>query len=369
MSISYVENGDSGLVARTLINQAIDGVNSGSFPYTGSAKITGSLSVTGSTISTLGFTGSLQGTSSYALTASYVANASSFPFTGSAIISGSLVVTGSILSENQTISGSIYTNGTITFSEQPFISSTYPSGNIYISALNAGILHLNDDGGEGDIRMLNGQGSKLHIKGDTIITGSLIATERIKSTGSLILQPNENDNRYLEIYNTSPQDTHITASGGLIYLGDDTTYVKVDNYYTNSKIIEIRADGGLTVTGSLNMSGSLNVDAPNGEINLTGSLKLSGGGITGAGTGVMFIDSNNIVSNMVHFSANSDTITGGDRGTMNLANLGIGGSASGLIIPTTSPSVPDTGSMYFDAPSGKLYIYDGTQWLQSVFVP
>ena len=96
-----------------------------------------------------------------------------FPYTGSAKITGSLSVTGSISNiGDQTISGSIYTNGTITFSGQPFISSTYPSGNIYISALNNGILHLNDDGGESDIWMLNGS-NKLRIKGDTSITGSL----------------------------------------------------------------------------------------------------------------------------------------------------------------------------------------------------
>jgi hypothetical protein len=61
MSISYVENGDSGLVARTLINQAIEGVNNSTLPYTGSAQITGSLIITGSTISTDGFIGSLSG--------------------------------------------------------------------------------------------------------------------------------------------------------------------------------------------------------------------------------------------------------------------------------------------------------------------
>jgi hypothetical protein len=50
MSISYVQNGDSGLVARTIINQVIDEVNNGPFPYTGSAIISGSLEVTGELI-------------------------------------------------------------------------------------------------------------------------------------------------------------------------------------------------------------------------------------------------------------------------------------------------------------------------------
>ena len=62
--------------------------------------------------------------------------------------------------------------GNITFPSGSFISSTNISGNIYISTLNDGILHLNDDGGEGDVWMLNGQ-NKLRIEGDTIITGSI----------------------------------------------------------------------------------------------------------------------------------------------------------------------------------------------------
>jgi hypothetical protein len=109
MSISYVNNGDSGLVARTLINQTISEVNSisGSFPFTGSAIITGSLVITGSTTSTGGFTGSLFGTSSWAISSSHavtssyalsVAGGITFPYTGSAVITGSLVVTGSTTS-------------------------------------------------------------------------------------------------------------------------------------------------------------------------------------------------------------------------------------------------------------------------------
>ena len=61
--------------------------------------ITGSIDVSGS-ITAFSFTGSLQGTSSYALTASYAMNGggggASFPYTGDAVITGSLVVTGSL---------------------------------------------------------------------------------------------------------------------------------------------------------------------------------------------------------------------------------------------------------------------------------
>jgi len=90
------------------------------------------------------------------------------------------------------------------------------------------------------------------------ITGSIGLTGRIKSGGSLILQPDATDVRYLEIYNTSPTDTHITASGGQIFLGDDVTYVKVDNY-GSVKHIDIVADNGTNISGSVQITGSLDV--------------------------------------------------------------------------------------------------------------
>ena len=98
------------------------------------------------------------------------------------------------------------------------------------------------------------------IDGNVDITGSLHSTDII-GTGSLFLQPNQSDARYLEIYNTSPTDTHITASGGQIFLGDDQTYVKVDNYGSVERI-DIVAGNELNVSSSI--------------VNLTGSLHQSG---------------------------------------------------------------------------------------------
>ena len=103
------------------------------------------------------------------------------------------------------------------------------------------------------------------ITGSLGITGSLYSTNII-GTGSLFLQPNQSDVRFIEIYNTSPTDTHITASGGQIFIGDDVTYIKVDNY-GSVKYIDIVADNGLTisasiikVTGSLYQSGTFYPD-------------------------------------------------------------------------------------------------------------
>jgi hypothetical protein len=95
---------------------------------------------------------------------------------------------------------------------------------------------------------------------DFIVSGSLHSTDII-GTGSLFLQPNQADARYLEVYNTSPTDTHITASGGQIFLGDDQTYVKVDNYGSVERI-DVVAGNELVVSSSI--------------VNLTGSLHQSG---------------------------------------------------------------------------------------------
>jgi hypothetical protein len=155
------------------------------------------------------------------------------------------------------VSGAIKTNGAITFSESAFNSTTNISGALYFSSLNNGTLHLNDDGGEGDVFIGWGP-NNTHIRGNTDITGSLGVTN-IKGTGSLFLQPDQSDVRFLEIYNTSPTDTHITASGGQLYLGDDVTYVKVETYGSVNHI-DIVADNGVNISGSVQVTGSLSVD-------------------------------------------------------------------------------------------------------------
>jgi hypothetical protein len=111
------------------------------------------------------------------------------------------------------------------------------------------------DGTSGD-SLFAQTGSYWATTNDLQVTGSLGITN-IYGTGSLFLQPNQADARFVEIYNTSPTDTHITASGGQIFLGDDVTYVKVDNYGSVERI-DIVAGNELVVSSSvINLSGSL----------------------------------------------------------------------------------------------------------------
>jgi hypothetical protein len=122
----------------------------------------------------------------------------------------------------------------------------------------------------------------LAVTASTVTAGGFVQTNNVQGTGSLILTPDLNVGRYLEIYNTSATDTHITASGGLIFLGDDTTYVRVDNY-SNFNSIEIKADSEIKLLGDTVITGSVNITTalrlvpvsplPTGT---TGSLAVSG---------------------------------------------------------------------------------------------
>jgi collagen type VII alpha len=176
------------------------------------------------------------------------------PITGSAIDTGSFATTGS-----NTFIGAQIIEGNVTFPSNSFVSTDNTSGSLYLSSLNQGTLYLNADGGEGDVIVgYSAWQNSLKVKGGTTeITGSLGVTN-IKGTGSLFLQPNQTDARYLEVYNTSPTDTHITASGGQIFLGDDVTYVKVDNYGT-VKRIDIVAENDVNVSGSMSVTGSIDI--------------------------------------------------------------------------------------------------------------
>ena len=95
------------------------GIVTGSLQVIGNAEVTGSLEVTS------GITGSLLGTSSYALTASYLEGyISPFPFTGSALISGSLEITGSTAS-SQGFIGALQGNADTATSSSYALSASY----------------------------------------------------------------------------------------------------------------------------------------------------------------------------------------------------------------------------------------------------
>jgi hypothetical protein len=148
------------------------------------------------------------------------------------------------------------------------------------------------------------------FKGDQTISGSITVTNTIKGTGSINLQPNDSDARYLEIYNTSPTDTHITASGGQLFLGDDQTYVKVDNYGSVDRI-DIVAGNLINVSSSVQFTGS---------VQITGSLGVTGSILGSNEDGlVVNLGSGNTIPNI---GANGNALAFGNNITNNSANNG-----------------------------------------------
>jgi hypothetical protein len=140
-----------------------------------------------------------------------------------------------------------------------FISSTFISASAAASGFGSGGGSINTDS-------FATTGSNT-FKGEQIISSSLIVTNEIKGTGSIFLQPDVNDGRKLEIYNTAATDVHIKSNGGLTFLGDDTNYVLVDN--SAAQTVSITGVNGVFVNSSLNVSGSLIVT---GSINVPGSV-------------------------------------------------------------------------------------------------
>jgi hypothetical protein len=174
------------------------------------------------------------------------------------------------------------------------------NGNVDISSYDGGTLNLNTDGGEGNVNVLNGGGNQLVINGDTLLTGSLFAT-KIEGTGSLYLQPDQNDGRYFEIYNSGASDVHIKSNQGLSFFGDDTNYLLINDYAqtvtvngVNGVILNTHTSvySGLTVTGSVNISGNTS---------MTGSLVVSNGaavidqGVISQNSNVLLTSGSNLI--------------------------------------------------------------------------
>ena len=148
------------------------------------------------------------------------------------------------------------------------------------------------------------------FKGEQIISSSLIVTDIIKGTGSIFLQPDVNDGRKLEIYNTSATDVHIKSNGGLTFLGDDSNYVLID---VSTEKVSITGVNGVVVSGSLNVSGS---NTFVGNQTITGSLGVSGSiSQKGLGGGGNIVIGDDPITNL-NSDAQYNTVIGADAGAL-----------------------------------------------------
>jgi len=184
--------------------------------------------------------------------------------------------------------------GNVTFPSSSFISTNNVSGNLYFSALNGGMLHLNDDGGEGDVIVgYVGSAGKLKVRVNSELTGS----QSILS-GSIAIRNNGNvsslsDTELSIEANQAPAAEFIvsfnqTASAAVISY-DGATY---DNeLWTIADSAGIRMTDWNNGTGNLSTIPVLSISANDGSqpppqlnrgLGVTGSIDVLSGSESGS---------------------------------------------------------------------------------------
>ena len=207
---------------------------------------------------------------------------------GDLTVSGTTTLSGSVFVEDLTdnrivlagVGGELEDDANLTFDGTTF---KIGNGDFEVDVLS------------GDTRM----SGSLIVKNSATVTGSLY-TSHVLGTGSLYLQPDQNDARLFEIYNSaSPNgtDVHFKGNADFNFFGDDTNYLAIDD---NAQTVSITGVNGvfvsssLTVTGSVTLNNNLSVSGTttlydattiNDNLTVTGNTQVQGNtSITGAFT-------------------------------------------------------------------------------------
>lgn len=139
----------------------------------------------------------------------------------------------------------------------------------------------------------------------------------------------------------------LTAASG-VTINDNTNNYIVTATGTSSTL---QGESNLTFDGStLIISGSTRV---------TGSLVVTGSTALSAPSAVA-VNGTTRLNGPV-----SGSITGSSNLILNLSTIGASGN---FILPTTAPTTPTRGSMYWNFGTGVLYIHDGSQWLSTTLI-
>jgi uncharacterized coiled-coil protein SlyX/uncharacterized protein YoxC len=178
--------------------------------------------------------------------------------------------------------------------------------------------------------------SKITIGGSLGVSGSIVVNDGITGTGSIFLQPDINDNRKLEIYNTGVSDVHLKSNGGLTFLGDDTNYVVVN---ASAQTVSVKGVNGVFIETELNVTGAISASA-----GFSGSI---------AGIGNVTAYSASVSASLAEITANVGSgvgvsITNLNSFTQSFSSSYISASASfDTRITNTSSSLSDlSGSVY-----------------------
>jgi hypothetical protein len=176
------------------------------------------------------------------------------------------------------------------------------------------------------------------INGDTLLTGSLYTTHII-GTGSLYLQPDQNDGRRFEIYNTGATgytDVHLLGNADLNFFGDDTNYLKIDD---NAQTVSIVGVNGVFISSSLSVADTTNL---NGALNVTGATTLYSATTINASltvTGNTQVQGNTSITGAFTVGSGSMTSLGGDLYVS--GNLEVLGSSTNVNIQSQTVNIGD----------------------------
>lgn len=155
----------------------------------------------------------------------------------------------------------------------------------------------------------------------------------------------EHITRAIDALSGSSTDTIIATgsfSGSLVGLATSASFATTASYALNAA-----GAASFPYTGSAKITGSLGVT---GSLSITGATTLS---TTTLGAVTMN-------------AALSGSITGSSTLIMNLGTLG---SSGNFILPTTEPTQPSRGSVYWNFSTATLYIHDGSVWQTQTFTP
>lgn len=229
------------------------------------------------------------------------------------------------------------------------------------------------------------------------VTGSLTVSNTIIGDGSIEIQPDNTDIRYLSIYNTDSTDTHIVGNASYTFFGDDTNYVKIDS--VNDKVVidsvsGLTIDTNTTVNGDTNIRGNLKVNAEGFEyppVNIIsgatyfmgGQVDFMSGGTSNFHGSIVFSD--DINDSYVQMIANSAPDNENGIGTLNITTnrLSVGYGGTKWVTPTIA-TLMVSGSMFLEPydgdglqtgsalPTGQrgeiavsgsnLFFHNGTEW-------
>jgi hypothetical protein len=171
--------------------------------------------------------------------------------------------------------------------------------------------------------------------------------------------------------NGTIQAEHVTRAIDALSGGSTDTIVATGSFSGSLVGTATSASFATTASFALNAGGGTGVGFPfTGSARITGSLAVTGS-LTVVDSYVASDRSFSISANSFQITSAETYFTGsggkgfgsvtfGKQTALNLQSINTG---SGFTIPTQEPTVPTTGSMYFDKGGPSLYIYDGDQWV------